>query len=225
MKQQKPKIKLGELRRVILSELNYSKDPKRLNPQSIFSSLIQRGCLMNEEGTPSLVSIDQEELGDSIDRQVDRYLANYEQNAQSEDPNASANKMEWRQLVRGIVLKEESEEGENTEENEETPDDSADDQQPAEPIKKLNLDNINVEMFSNDVARLIQNYDNLLEMKKTLLRRAINFISKNYDSQVVKELKRALKENHGLMPDKSKMDHEDEDFAAPFAGEAGPGGG
>lgn len=222
----KLKIKRSVLRRVIAEEQDLSlRTGHTLTPRYIMSALKQRGHLA--EADAGSIPIDQEERGDSLDRQVDRYFADYENNAKTD--NEPADQVEWRELVRSMVISEApgDEEGDETE----PPDPSggedelsAEEPEVPEKPKKLSLDDIDVEMFANDVARLVENYDNLLEVRRTLIKRAVNFISKNYDEQAVKELKYALRDNHGLMGDKSEREHKADSFQAPYAGEAGPGG-
>jgi hypothetical protein len=223
----KLKIKRSILRRVIAEEQALSRRTGHaITPRYVISALKQRGHL--HEAEAEQIPIDQEERGDSIDRQVDRYLADYEHNSKTD--NEPAEQMEWRDLVRSMVLAEAPGDEEGDEAEPEGPPEGGDEEAPAEepeiPEKppKLGLDDIDVELFANDVARMIENYDNLLEVRRTLIRRSINFISKNYDEQTVKELKYALRDNHGLMSDKSEREHKADDFQAPYAGEAGPGG-
>jgi len=84
-----------------------------------------------------------------------------------------------------------------------------------------------MESFVNSVVRLIENYDSLLEVRSTIARRAMNFIAKSYEPDVVESLKRTLRDDHGLVPGESALDVSDEEFQAPPADRAGasPGGG
>lgn len=156
-----------------------------------------RTCINEEQ------NVDHEEVGDSLDSQVDRYLSSYENSAKTVKKESS-----YRRGRRLIEKKDE---------------DTGDDV-PTAP-SKLTTQDLDVEAFADDVARLIDNYDNLLEVKKTLIKRAINFISKTYDGDVVSAFKRAMQNNHSSSADKSGFEHEDSDFAAPRADFAGPLGG
>lgn len=144
--------------------------------------------------------VDHVNKGASLDFQVDRYLASYEKDATNG-------------VSEGIIREADDDEGEDGNDAEEAV--------PSEPTK-LKLDSIDMESFVDDVARLIENYDNLLEVRSTIARRAINFISKNYDADTVKELKSIFKNNHSIIPGEDPEDHEAFDFKAPPAGEAGP---
>lgn len=85
-------------------------------------------------------------------------------------------------------------------------------------------ESLNVDSFTTDLIRLINNYDSLLEVKNTLLKRAVNFLSKNYDQSVINELKNTLREVHGIVIDKSEFELSDENFPAPPAERSGAGG-
>jgi hypothetical protein len=86
-----------------------------------------------------------------------------------------------------------------------------------------------VESFGNDVARLIENYDSLLEVRSTLLRRAKSFLQKNYSDDVVKAFEDTMRDDHSMEAGNSAMDIDDSRFTAPAAdranGSAEPGTG
>jgi hypothetical protein len=90
--------------------------------------------------------------------------------------------------------------------------------------EKLSSNDIDVGSFANSVVRLIENYDSLLEVRSTLARRAINFIAKSYEPEVVELFKQTLRDDHGLVPGESESDVDDH-FLAPPADRAGEGGG
>lgn len=169
--------------------------------------------------------------GDSIDSQVDRYLAQYEGDAKkaADGSNVSVEQMEsidWRDLVKGVLITEAGE-GDKDEE----PADAAPgaDELTGEETDKLGVDKIDVEKFANDVVRLIQNYDSLLEIRSTLLRRATNFLKKSYDDDVIKAFEDTLRDDHGMEPGKDSNELNADKFPAPPAdrasGSAAPGAG
>lgn len=211
------KIRKHALQRVILEELRFSKRTGlKLTPRRLLDALYQRGYLLEEE---QQVSLDHEEMGASLDEQVDRYLAQYEKNAKSSGPMEG---IDWRSDVRRFLTEAEGDE------EEPPPDEEGGDEDPTagvEPPAKLGVNDIDVEDFANNVGRLVENYDSLLEVRNTLVRRAVNFVAENYDDEVVKLLKSSLREQHGLVPGMSKDELDAEEFKAPRAGEAGPGGG
>lgn len=171
--------------------------------------LIREGLLREEEGDAQAA---EQESDDSLDAQVDRYLAQYEGEAKSSKKEGR----DFRMLTRRIL----GEAGED----EEGGDEGGGDEAPAGEPAKLSLDDIDIESFANGVVRLIDNYDSLLEVRSTLARRAINFVAKSYAPDVVEALKQTLRDDHGLVPGESKEDVEDEDFPAPAADRAGSGG-
>jgi len=142
----------------------------------------------------------------SLDAEVDRYLAQYE----SEAKTAKQEGLDFRMLTRRIVSEADDEETDDI-----------------EAPTKLTANDIDMESFSNSLVRLIENYDSLLEVRNTITRRAMNFIAKSYEPDVVESLKRTLRDDHGLVPGESALDVSDEDFQAPPAARAGasPGGG
>ena len=158
----------------------------------------------------------EQESDDSLDVQVDRYLAQYEGEAKS----AKTEGFDFRMMTRRIL----NEAGED--EDEEGGDEDAGDEggdEAGEPTK-LTLEDIDVGSFANSIVRLVDNYDSLLEVRSTLARRAINFIAKTYGPEVVEALKKTLRDDHGLVPGESEQDTEDEQFTAPGADRAGEGG-
>lgn len=156
---------------------------------------LTKAFLTEESSEEDMLS--EKEGEDSLDAQVDRLLSDYESEAKSLKKEGK----DWRMTVRRILEAEEE---------------SA----PA-ALDSMSSDDIDVSSFTNSVIRLIENYDSLLEVKNTILRRAVNFLEKSYDNDVIAAFKDALKDEHGVEIGKSKSDVEDE-FAAPPAGAAGP---
>jgi uncharacterized protein (UPF0305 family) len=146
-----------------------------------------------------------EEGEDSLDRQVDRYLADYEKEAKS----VKSESKDWRRTVKRLL-----EAGEEKEEDKKE-----------EKPKKLGGEEIDIVSFVDSVNRLVENYDSLLEVRNTILRRAANFIGKNYKPDVVNSFKEALRDNYGFDIGKSAEDITDEQYPAPPAARAGGTGG
>ena len=144
----------------------------------------------------------EKENDDSLDNQVDRYFGEYE----GEAKNSKQEGKDFRALTRRIVSEAEG-----------------DDQASGVP-GKLSGDNIDVESFANSVARMIDNYDSLLEVRSTLARRAKNFLLKSYDEEVVASFMRCMREDHGIVPGENKGDIDAEEYPAPTADRAGSGG-
>jgi hypothetical protein len=85
------------------------------------------------------------------------------------------------------------------------------------------MEDIDVENFCNNVIRLIENYDALLEVQSTILRRATNFLIEGYEPDVAEAFKNDLLDRHGIEIGKTRSDIEDEEYRAPVADRAGPG--
>lgn len=160
--------------------------------------------------------------GASLDAQVDRYLAEYEASSRKEsgDELPGASQMEsidWRDLLKGRLI--EAGEGDKDDEG---PEDSAPgaDSMTGEDDEGLGIETLDVESFANDVARLIENYDSLLEIRSTLLRRAKQFLEETYDDEVVSAFEASMRDDHGMEAGNSPMDVSDEKFTAPAADRA-----
>lgn len=174
--------------------------------------------LLREDGMETAPPV---EGGDSLDSQVDRYLSDYETSSKT----AKKEGFDFRMTIRRLLeAGDDAGAGPDVTDTSE-PDGGGDDKAEASPEpQKMTSDDIDMDEFANNVARLIQNYDNLLEVRNTLIRRSINFISKSYDQDTVDTLTRLLRDEHGLVDGESKQDVEDEMFKAPPADRAGPGG-
>jgi len=147
-----------------------------------------------------------EEGEDSLDAQIDKYLSQYESEAKS-SKNEGLN---FRSMTRQFLLKEEGDKETPEEDEDESP--------------ELTTEDIDIQSFSSSVVRLVDNYDSLLEVRNTILRRATNFLFKNYSQDVVDLFKEELLETHDIEIGKSDLEKDDE-FEAPKAGAAGPLGG
>lgn len=147
---------------------------------------------------------DEEEVetgNDSLDEQIDKYFSSYEKEAKKSKNEG----LDFRSMTRSFLF----EAGEDEEEEE---------------VEKLKEEDVDIASFTNDVIRLVENYDSLLEVQNTILRRASNFLSKNYDKEVVDKFKEELSTNHGIEIGKTESEMMDE-FQPPRAGFAGPAGG
>lgn len=169
---------------------------------------------MNEaEGEPEEPP-PQEDGEDSLDAQVDKYLSSYE----SESKSVKKEGFDYGPVARRFLFEEDEEGGGDEEVDIDTEEGGS------EEPKKLTAEDLDVETFASSVMRLIDNYDTLLEVEHTLLRRASNFLSKNYEPEVVETFKETMRETHGLDVEKTKSETEDE-IETPKAAEAGPAGG
>jgi|688.fasta_scaffold226832_2 hypothetical protein len=162
------------------------------------------------------------ELQDSLDQQVDDFLISYESDAKVKKNEG----FDFRSMTRSFLSTTSRNllEAEGDEEEEKPADEAGDEEKPEEK-KKLSAEDIDIEEFASSVVRLIDNYDSLLEVRNTLARRAMNFLSDNYSQDVVTQFKIVLEDEHDITVGKSKAEEEDNEFPTPVAAGAGSGGG
>ena len=78
---------------------------------------------------------------------------------------------------------------------------------------------IDVDKFTTDVARLVMNYDSLLDMEAIIVNKAIQFLTSHYNEEVAEEFLELLDIKHGIAIG------EEEELEVPLAGGASGGGG
>lgn len=198
---------------------------KVLDPKNAWRSVLAEARRQLREADENASDEKKPEEGeDSLDDQVDRYLTDYEKEAKA----AKNEGKDWRSTVKRLLGEaEDDEEGEDEEagdEGDEGGDEGGD--LGDEPIKapKMKTGDIDMGSYVNSVVRLINNYDNLLEVRNTILRRAANFLGKLYDEETVLAFNEELSSSHGLEIGKSKREKDYEDFPAPPADRAGGSG-
>lgn len=161
---------------------------------------------------------------DSLDDQIDKYLISYETEAKS----AKTEGMDFRMLTRRFLLEADEEEDEGKGEKDEKDKKAKADEETAEgeeaEPQKSNLEDLDMGSFVADVMRLVDNYDSLLEVKNTILRRTVNFLSKNYVDDAAEAFKEELLESYGIEIGQTESEKRDQ-FMPPKAGAAGPMGG
>jgi len=140
----------------------------------------------------------------SLDAQVDKLLVQYE----SEAKTTKSEGLDFRMMTRRFLN-----------EADDDKDASKDDE------SKMSLDDIDMNSFVNGVVRLIENYDSLLEVKNTLVRRAKSFLKKSYSADAVAAFEDLMRDEHSIVDGMSKEEVKDEDFQPPDAARAGGGGG
>lgn len=80
---------------------------------------------------------------------------------------------------------------------------------------------LDVDMFTSDVARLVKNYDTLLDMEAIIVNKAIQFLEKNYDSDIAEEFVELLDIRHDI-----SIGEDPDELEQPIAvGASGGGGG
>lgn len=90
---------------------------------------------------------------------------------------------------------------------------------PVAPVPK-----INVRKFAEGLARLVNNYQTLVDPKTIILNRAMYYIAKNYSPRLAKELMSILERDFNLTP-KTKAQVQAEYPPAPRQANAGPDNG
>ena len=79
---------------------------------------------------------------------------------------------------------------------------------------------LDVDRFTTDVARLVMNYDNLLDMEAIIVNKAIQFLTSHYNEELAEEFLELLDVKHGIVIG------EEEEIEQPVAvGTSGGGGG
>ncbi len=82
---------------------------------------------------------------------------------------------------------------------------------PEQPV--MATPQINLLDFTRNIARLVNNYDALLNPKNTILRRVEKYIESNYDVRTAKEFMELMDKNYSLSPD----DQNEQEWPTPYA--------
>lgn len=187
------------------------------------------------------VSSDAEEVAriekDSVDDQIDSFILKFEKDSvldEDEQQTISLNESLRSMSLKALLEQDDAEDAEEApaddagedppQEEPETTEDpepatSADtdaDVEMAESLPKIPLD---VDAFTKRVARLAMNHDNLLDIKTTIINRAMNFLAENYDQVHATEMREILDAQFDFNLDGGK-----EVPAAPYAAGAWAGG-
>jgi len=131
----------------------------------------------------------QPEEGSVLDSEIEAVLIDYEQKA-IDQAAADSETNENRLYESGIILLLEDE----------------------EPL-------IDIDTFASEVARLVKNYENLLDMESLLIDKASSFISDKYGEETAERFLDSLESKHSL-----NLEKETEQESAPLAVGALPGG-
>lgn len=89
---------------------------------------------------------------------------------------------------------------------------------PSAPEPGNSAPKVDTAAFARDVAHLVENFDNLIDVKGVVLRRAINYVGKKYGKEQADLVKDVLESQYGLFYDSDS----DEPPTAPAADRAGP---
>lgn len=83
---------------------------------------------------------------------------------------------------------------------------------------------INMDVFSGDVARLVENFTDIIDLKTVIIKRARALVEERYGAEAGQEFVECLRANQGMSPDETEDDLERSNMA-PLAVGAGPLGG
>jgi hypothetical protein len=84
---------------------------------------------------------------------------------------------------------------------------------PAGPPPVMTTPQINLQDFARSLARLVNNYDALLNPRNIILHRIQKYVESNYDVRTAKELMEMLETNYSLAPD----DKNEQEWPTPYA--------
>ena len=158
-------------------------------------------------------SEDDQPEGSSLDAQVDHYLIEYEK-AAGKAKKASAQtegRDRSRRMTRSFLLREADEDSEV--------------ELPADVGGPEARGAVDIESFAGSVARLIENFDSMVEVRKTVLRRAEGFLRKTHSDDDVQRFMDSMRDQHGIDPEKSQYDMESDIDTPPAVGAGVPTGG
>ena len=169
----------------------------------------------------------------SVDEQIDALLLQYEKMSLPSEEEMIREVLNTGSLKFILEQEVEDEEEEETEEVEvAAADEEAEEEDPNEEEEVAEEDlavenpTFDVATFALKVARLAEVPEKVLDLKDTIINRAIQYVSSNYDDLVAKEVEQTLMDNYDLaLPEEEVEKVVASDLPAPAAVGAGPGGG
>jgi hypothetical protein len=142
---------------------------------------------------------------DSVDNVIDRFFIDYEKTSMiSKNESFDIKKFIFSELL--IEADEEEKKGKKAGKKE---------------TKKLDYKLDTIE-FAEKLVRLVENYDNLINMRDLILARAINYIQENHNKETAIRLERDLREQFDIEINRSNIDKE-YDYKQPYAMRSGGG--
>lgn len=83
---------------------------------------------------------------------------------------------------------------------------------------------IDLKHFAGNIARLVKNYDTLIDMESIILNKAYAYIKNNYGDDTVKALKDTLEQDFDIEVERPEIERDEQEV--PIAvGASGEGGG
>lgn len=166
---------------------------------------------------------------DSVDDQIDSLILMYEKESIRDDEdmtdNDSINESLMRLSLRTLLREQEEETAEEpAEEPEEDPvsEPTGSEKMTAKAAKQQKVPDIDIDKFTIDIARLVMNYKQLLDIEKAIVNRTKNFLDENYGDVFVERFLDTLQEQFGISHKEFDVKYGAQD--APFAVGANPAG-
>ena len=171
-------------------------------------------------------SQDQQDLPDSLDAQIDALLIKYDTVA-ADSAEQSGLSEEKIPSSLSFLLEQDEEADADPEPSQvlDLKDDTQTDKDDSEEDLPSTKPKLDVQMFTERVARLASMPDRILEIVTVILVRAENYVRENYDDATADEMKELLYTEHRLeLPEEAVDRVLDTDVPPPAARGAGPGG-
>ena len=163
----------------------------------------------------------------SVDEKIDKYLMQYEKDAvplpgpdAEKEPGGAKPIGEGKFTKLSYILFEQDAPPPDAPAEAPPPDAAA----PSGSAEVPPVPKINIRKFAEGIARLVNNYQSLIDPKRIILNRAQAYITKNYSTRLAKELMSILERDFDLTS-KTNNQRQEEYPPAPRAGAAGPAGG
>lgn len=90
-------------------------------------------------------------------------------------------------------------------------------------LYEVAADDIDLKHFANNLARLVKNYDTLMDMESIILNKAYSYIQNNYGDDTVKALKDTLEQDFDIEVERDEIE-KDEPEVPIAVGASGEGG-
>ena len=157
---------------------------------------------------------------DSVDDQIDSLILLYEKRAIRDDEDKLMESLKDSSL-QYLFEQEEEEEAPAAEEPAADPEPVGSEEVTAPPAEKEAVPDIDIDMFTIKIARLIMNHRQLLDVETAIINRTKNFLDENYGDKFVVRYLDILEEQFGISTQEFQMTSVQD---APFAVGANPAG-
>ena len=138
---------------------------------------------------------------DSLDNQIDSFLVKFEKEAVADAKNESRSRRRVKRggLWEAMGLNEapEDEEDDSDEEEDEEVTDRSEPDEDAEPAAPK-VPPIDIDVITQNIARLINNYESMLDVPRAIFDRATKYLEQNYSTDAAEQFKELLASQHGI---------------------------